>query len=173
MRPAVQLQQQVRVCLEISWCAGKVRMPGVLRRGRIRHNHLTLHAAKHGDAGAESRADTSFLQLHRDRWCWCRKGPVVQSNKLISRAHTLLSLRLRCSLRCHGRAGGRAARLLCRHARKVSSDFGRGAAAARRGAPAAGMLLAASQAAAGGMMVLPLEDFSQSEAVSILEARAP
>ncbi len=60
MRPAVQLQQQVRVCLEISWCAGKVRMPGGLRRGRIRHNHLTLHAAKHGDAGAESRADTSF-----------------------------------------------------------------------------------------------------------------
>jgi len=34
------------------------------------------------------------------------------------------------------------------------------------------MLLAASQAAAGGMMVLPLEDFSQSEAVSILEARS-
>ena len=33
--------------------------------------------------------------------------------------------------------------------------------------------VAASQAAAGSMMVLPLEDFSQSEAVSILKARVP
>ncbi len=32
--------------------------------------------------------------------------------------------------------------------------------------------VAASQAAAGSLMVLPLEDFSQSEAVSILEARS-